>query len=165
MGSFSWNRADDTDIENVAFDSEFKFLIPKKFRTKEFSNGFIKDVYQNYGLLGTKVDGTPRYDMYELLAFWNSPNDVKYDGKFPLLKEIDKYTDLNRDIGIDIGCYDEQIVKLQFPLKLVSPECTKSYEEIKSPSYGDPDQGFFERQVGDEDEYDNEDDNYDEDED
>ena len=66
MGSFSWNKADKlTAIENVAYGSSFKFLIPK-----EFGGGFIKDKYQDYGYLGTKEEnGQPRFDMYELLAF------------------------------------------------------------------------------------------------
>ena len=67
MGSFSWNKADKlTEIENVAYGTSFKFLIPQ-----EFGGGFIKDVYQDYGYLGTKEDGEPKYDMYELQAFWN----------------------------------------------------------------------------------------------
>jgi hypothetical protein len=50
MGSFSWNKADKlTAIENVAFGTSFKFLIPK-----EFGGEFIKDKYQDYGYLGTK---------------------------------------------------------------------------------------------------------------
>jgi len=67
MGSFSWNKADElTDIENIAEGYPFKFLIPK-----EFGGGYIKDVYQDFGNLGTKENGEPKYDMFELLAFWN----------------------------------------------------------------------------------------------
>jgi hypothetical protein len=70
MGSFSWNKADKlTNIENVAYGKPFKFLIPA-----EFGGGFIKDKYQDYGLLGTKENGEPKYDMYELLSFWNNSN-------------------------------------------------------------------------------------------
>ena len=43
MGSFSWNKADTlTKIENVAYGTPFKFLIPK-----EFGGGFIKDYYSH----------------------------------------------------------------------------------------------------------------------
>ena len=70
---------------------------------------------------------------------------LKYDGKFPLMKEIDKYTDDNRSIGIEIGCYDSQVHKLKYPLKLVSPTYKGSYEDLDKPSYGDPDQGFGQR--------------------
>jgi len=141
MGSFSWNKADKlTAIENVARGSSFKFLIPK-----EFGGGFIKDKYQDYGYLGTKENGEPKYDMYELLAFWNIPDGPKYYGKRPLMKEIDEYTNENRRIGISIGCYDEEIIKLKYPLKLVSASFKGTYEDLETCSLGDPDQGFFSR--------------------
>ncbi len=141
MGSFSWNKADNlTQIENVAYDTRFKFLIPK-----EFGGGFIKDTYQDYGRLGTKEDGEPKYDMYELLAFWNGADDLKFDGERPLMKEIDEHTDYNRLKGIHIGSYDNEIDKLKYPLKLVSASFTGTYEDLSKPSYGDPDQGFFPR--------------------
>lgn len=68
MGCFSWLKADKlTKVANVVEDKPFKFLIPQ-----EFGGGFIKDHYQGYGYLGTKEDGSPKHDMYELLAFWNA---------------------------------------------------------------------------------------------
>jgi hypothetical protein len=141
MGSFSWNKADKlTAIENVACGKSFKFLIPK-----EFGGGFIQDKYQDYGYLGTKEDGSQKYDMYELLAFWNKAEGLKYDGEYPLMKEIDDYTDDNRRKGIDIGCYDTDILKLKYPLKLVSPLFDGSYEDLETCSLGDPDQGFVSR--------------------
>jgi hypothetical protein len=141
MGSFSWNKADNlTQIENVAYDTRFKFLIPK-----EFGGGFVKDTYQDYGYLGAKEDGEPKYDMYELLAFWNGAEDLKFDGERPLMKEIDEHTDTNRGKGINIGCYDNDIDKLKYPLKLVSASFKGTYEDLSRPSYGDPDQGFFSR--------------------
>lgn len=142
MGSFSWNKADKlTAIENVAFGTTFKFLIPK-----EFGGGFIKDKYQDYGYLGEKENGEPKYDMYELLAFWNKAEGLKYDGEYPMMKEIDNYTDKNRNKGIEIGCYDEDILKLKYPLKLVSSSFEGTYEDLKTCSLGDPDQGFFSRE-------------------
>lgn len=141
MGSFSWNKADSlTKIENVAYNTRFKFLIPK-----EFGGGFIKDTYQDYGYLGTKENGEPRYDMYELLAFWNKVDNLGYDGDFPLMKEIDKHTINNRCKGIDIGCYDKEMLKLKYPLKLVSLSFKGSYEDLSTCSLTDPDQGFFVR--------------------
>jgi len=151
LGSFSWLKADDlTNIENIAYAASFKFLIPK-----EFGGGFIKDKYQDYGYLGRRDDGSPKYDMYELLAFWNSEmvydseNLVKdkllYDeskNNIPTMKEIDQYTDKNRNIGINIGCYRDEIDKLKYPLKLVSPSFKGNYEDLCKPSYGDPNQGF-----------------------
>lgn len=142
MGSFSWNKADElTAIENVAEGTSFKFLIPK-----EFGGGFIKDTYQDYGYLGTKEDGEPKYDMYELLAFWNKAEGLKFDGEYPLMKEIDEHTDNNRGKGIDIGCYDNEILKLKYPLKLVSASFKGTYEDLKTCSLSDPDQGFYSRQ-------------------
>lgn len=141
MGSFSWNKADyGTQIANITYGAPFKFLIPK-----EFGGGFIEDRYQDYGDLGTNSNGKPKHDMYELLAFWNVPSQVKYNGEFPPLKEIDEHTEHNRSIGTDIGCYNAEIDKLTYPLKLVSASCKLSYEEIDRPSYGDPDQGFYKR--------------------
>jgi hypothetical protein len=141
MGSFSWNKADTlTSIENVAYGYAFKFLIPK-----EFGGGYIKDVYRDYGHLGLKEDGEPKYDMYELLAFWNNASDLRYKGKYPNMKEIDNFTDHNRCIGISIGCYDHEIEKLKYPLKLVSPSFKGTYEDLETFSFGDPDQGFFPR--------------------
>ena len=139
MGSFSWNKADKlTNIENVAYGSSFKFLIPK-----EFGGGFIKDKYQDYGYLGTKENGEPKHDMYEILAFWNNAN-VEWDKDYdkPLMKEIDQYTNENRGLGIDIGCYDKDILKLKYPLKLVSASFKGTYEDLETCSLGDPDQGF-----------------------
>lgn len=147
MGSFSWLKADNlTNVANIVEGKPFKFLIPK-----EFGGGFIKDVYQDYGYLGTKEDGSSKYDMYEVLAFWNKERfekednmygTLKYDGEFPLMKEIDKYTDDNRSLGIDIGCYDKQIDKLKYPLKLVSASYNGTYEDLETRSYGDPNQGW-----------------------
>ena len=140
MGSFSWNKADDlTNIENIVCKRTFKFLIPA-----EFGGGFIQEKYQDYGYLGRKDDNSAKYDMFELLAQWNAPDSV-IGCTAGTLKEIDENTDYNRGIGIDIGCYDHQIDKLKYPLKLVSPSYELSYEECDKPSYGDPDQGFFPR--------------------
>lgn len=142
MGSFSWNKADSlTDIENIAYGVPFKFLIPI-----EFGGGYIKDKYQDYGYLGTKDGGEPKYDMYELQAFWNGA-DVEWDKDYekPLMKEIDQYTRKNRSKGIDIGCYDQEIASLKYPLKLVSASFKGTYEDLDNPSFGDPDQGSFPR--------------------
>lgn len=150
MGSFSWLKADNlTNIANIVVGKPFKFLIPQ-----EFGGGFIKDYYQDYGKLGIKEDGTPKYDMYEIVAFWNAystnPFDgeklisiLKYNNDFPKLKEIDEYTDENRSIGIEISCYAGEIDKLKFPLKLVSASYKGTYEDCIGKSYRDPHQGQY----------------------
>lgn len=98
--------------------------------------------------------------MYELLAFWNKDrpyfhlsytgagktvkDNLYYNGDFPNLKEIDEFTDANRSMGIDIGCYDRQIDRLKYPLKLVSVSYAKNhtYEDCPYKSFGDTEQGF-----------------------
>jgi hypothetical protein len=103
MGSFSWLRANvDTEKANIAEGDRFACLIPK-----EFGGGYIEDTYQDYGNLGTKENGRPKYDLYELLAFWNNDrpyfhgagetvkDNLHYNGDFPNLKEIDEFTDAN----------------------------------------------------------------------
>lgn len=150
MGCFSWLKADKlTKVANIVEDKPFKLLIPKKF-----GGGFIKDNYQGYGRIGKKEDGSPKYDMYELLAFWNADMNMPYgegcqvgdklqwDGDFPMLKEIDEYSRKNRNVGIDIGCYDHEIDKLKYPLKLVSASYKGTYEECEGRSYNDPNQGW-----------------------
>lgn len=152
MGSFSWLRANvDTEKANIAEGDRFACLIPK-----EFGGGYIEDTYQDYGNLGTKENGRPKYDLYELLAFWNNDrpyfhgvgetvkDNLHYNGDFPNLKEIDEFTDANRSIGIDIGCYDREIDRLKYPLKLVSVSYAKNhtYEDCPYKSFSDIEQGF-----------------------
>lgn len=147
MGSFSWLKADDlTNVANIVYGKSFKFLIPK-----EFGGGFILDTYQDYGYLGRKDNGSPKYDMYELLAFWNieevnkkrPPNKrlVWVGETIPKMKEIDSHTNLNRNCGIAIGCEDRDILHLKYPLKLVSPSYKGTYEDCVGISFGDPNQG------------------------
>lgn len=137
MGSFSWLKADKgTQVTNIAVGKPFKFLIPI-----EFGGGFIYDSsYQDYGYLVNKKTGD-KHDMYELLAIWNSEEIAD---KVDYLPTISDRTDSVRNDGIDIGCYDDDIAKLKYPLKLVSASCTLTYEEVEGRSYGDPNQGWGE---------------------
>lgn len=144
MGSFSWLKADDlTNTANIVNGKPFKFLVPK-----EFGGGFIKDYYQDYGYLGINENNYPKYDMYEILAFWNydlilkNNRTLKSSHNFENLKSMDEFTDHNRNLGIDIGCYNDQIDQLIYPLKLVSCGYKGTYEDLKTYSYGDPFQGF-----------------------
>ena len=188
MGSFSWLKADTlTKVANIVQGEPFKMLIPAKF-----GGGFIADYYRDYGRIydmpkderraerakikqsGLDFDysefdynsNIKKYDMYELLAFWNWNH--KYGDYIVLdyligpladtmrsiylakkeikniipLKQEDIYTKTNRNIGINIGCYNSQIDDLDYPLKLVSYSYQGSYEQCKGRSYGDPEQGF-----------------------
>lgn len=179
MGSFSWLKADTlTSTANIVYGEPFKFLIPKEFDTEAV--GFILDNYRDYGYLGEptpeqladvsipEYEKIGRYDMYELLAVWNSDVTIseditvryfsdKEDIVIPKgtkvgdvlrginfdnpMKEIDANTDFNRQIGVGIGCWDKDIDKLPYPLKLVSKDYTRSYEECVGRSYGDRNQG------------------------
>lgn len=138
MGSFSFVKADKlTDIENIVTDKPFKFLIPI-----EFGGGYILDDYGDYGILGSYPDGSQKYDMFEILAFWNSHPSIKFDGdEKPLMKEVDGYTSVNRCYGINIGIERKDMLRLKYPLKLVSVEYNGTYEELDGYSYYDPDQG------------------------
>lgn len=146
MGSFSWTKADyhNTQEANVREGKSFKFLIPA-----EFGGGFIKDKYRDYGDLGYAKEENERWDMYELLAIWNADMPYK-DGKvrdylkgnISAMKRYDADTYTNRLIGIEIGCYADQIDKLKYPLKLVSASYKGTYEECEGRSYGDPNQGW-----------------------
>lgn len=91
------------------------------------------------------------YDLYGLLAWWNKEDkklSLSYNGSteptntLEFLKFGETSSDDNRGEGIDIGCYDGQIDRLKYPLKLVSASYKGTYEDCKGRSYGDPNQGF-----------------------
>lgn len=139
MGCFSFIKAEQsTKIANIQENASFKFLIPK-----EFGGGFIIDKYRGYGRLS---DGTNEYDMYELLAIWNKEQlpfrGDELEGDIGSLKPIDRFTNNNRCLGIDIGCYSHQINRLKYPLKLVSARYKGTYEDCGGRSYTDPNQGW-----------------------
>lgn len=108
MGSFSWNRADDLgEVENIYGECAFKFLIPK-----EFGGGFIRDKYQDYGHLGRrenvgKYDIEHKYDIYEILAFWNH-----VDVKPRSTKSVERPMDLSvgAEVTIEIDDYERSEV-------------------------------------------------------
>jgi hypothetical protein len=155
MGSFSFTKADDlTKVANIVIGAPFKLLIPK-----EFGGGYINDHYQDYGYIGHKEDGSPKYDMLELVAFWNANtyafpyvnrllkdrliwDDEDNEGdNIPVMKEIDEYTKKNRKIGINITSDYSSIRLLKYPLKLVSASYKGTYEDCIGMSFDDPYQG------------------------
>lgn len=145
MGSFSWTRADKTTSrKNLTMGDEYKILIPK-----EFGGGFIKDVYYDYGYVFEYDYTRENADLYGILAYWNKCDEMIYDGEeYPstmkdILERGKTYLPNNRYKGIGIGCYDEQIDRLKYPLKLVSIEYEGTYEDCEMRSYGDPEQGFY----------------------
>lgn len=144
MGSFSWMRADKTTKRSNLTDGDsYKILIPQ-----EFGGGFIEDIYYDYGYVFEYDDTKENADLYGILAYWNKCDGMIYDGEeYPstmkdILERGKTCLQSNRCQGIDIGCYDEDIDKLKYPLKLVSASYKGTYEECDMRSYGDPEQGF-----------------------
>lgn len=143
MGSFSWMRADKTTKRNNLVEGDiYKILIPQ-----EFGGGYIKDTYFDYGYVFYDTDNEA--DLYGILAYWNKCDGMIFDGEeYPstmkdILERGNTCLQNNRCKGIEIGCYDEQIDKLKYPLKLVSASYNGTYEECDMRSYGDPNQGFY----------------------
>ena len=163
MGSFSWTRAEaTTKRSNLTRRDRYKMLVPK-----EFGGGYILDRYYDYGEIGEETNGDYLYvdgngekhymcvdkfghnpDLYGILAYWNGCKDLVWDGiRYPttmleILEHGLTYEQSNRVKGIGIGCYDNQIDELKFPLKLVSASYKGAYEDCAGRSYGDPNQGF-----------------------
>ena len=145
MGSFSWMFASKSKCEYANFcdGDRIKVLIPK-----EYGGSSIIGEYQDYGRVRT--DNGEVYDLYELLAVWNidhfrlhlsNPESFsKTTGQ--KMDDGGQDTDYNRYKGITYGCYDRDINRLEFPLKIVSPAADLEYEQVKGKSYGDPEQGF-----------------------
>lgn len=143
MVSFSWLRADKTTKrKNLTVGDSYKILIPA-----EFGGGYIKDKYYDYGYVfyGTEREA----DLYGILAYWNKCDGMIFDGdEYPstmedILKRGNTCNQKNRCKGIDIGCDDDDINKLKYPLKLVSASYNGTYEECNGKSYDDPDKGFY----------------------
>ena len=166
MGSFSWLRADKTtNRKNLTMGDDYKILIPEKF-----GGGYIFDTYYDYGYVFSDMVNSENQskrgyydpqgnfipmstfgtnDLYGILAYWNSKRELNYlsitrpNHITGILKNGLTCDDTNREIGIDIGCYDREIEVLEYPLKLVSVEYNGTYEECDMRSYSDPNQGFF----------------------
>lgn len=143
MGSFSWTRADKaTRRSNLTCGDKYKILIPK-----EFGGGFIEDTYYDYGYVFYGTDHEA--DLYGILAYWNKCDGMIFDGEdYPstmkdILERGQTCLQENRCRGIRIGCHDEDVDSLKYPLKLVSLSYKGTYEECNMKSYYDPEQGFF----------------------
>ena len=152
MGSFTWLRADKNisgnGQANICYGEKIKVLIPN-----EFGGGCIEGEYLDYGLV-EEADGN-QYDLYELVAIWNSSELRNKLAEFGYqnvnLKAVgeegtidSKISNIIRSYGIIIACYDEDQAKIKFPLKLVDKKTQITYEECEYFSIGDPNQGFEE---------------------
>lgn len=157
MGSFSWTRAEGTTQRSNFTDGDrYKILVPI-----EFGGGYIKDTYYDYGYInnyenaeyidseGNEYSNFPLNDLHGIQAYWNGAEGLEYVGSKPItmidiLKRGETCKQSNRTKGIHGGCYDHEIDKLKYPLKLVSASYKGTYEQCEGRSYGDPNQGFYE---------------------
>ena len=150
MGCFSW--LDCKTNEPIINDKkrDVYVLIPK-----EFGGGHIKETcYIGYG----EFDG---HDIYELVVDWNKKylEDVQkeidtwickwgYWDKEVLKKYLNgiepeftnKVFEGKRDFGITLACYDEDNVRLRYPIKITHDK--DAVYEWCPPSKSDPNQGF-----------------------
>lgn len=135
MGSFSWCLID-TRRELVK-GQPFKVLVPEVYG----GGSFITN-YEDYGEFF--FDGK-RYDLLEILAAWNGA-DIEMD-KHGLVPNNEN-TRKNRSIGISMGCYDEEMAELEYPLRLVSIMDEKTYECYDGMlSIGAPSQGWDAKKI------------------
>lgn len=150
MGSFSWQYASEkSETINFCPGDEVKVLIPE-----HFGIGEIVGSYEDYGNVLTKEG--KEYDLYDLIAIFNAEdlegnelnNKIKQlhkEKKIPTVEEVVPLfgdDDTLRIVGINIGCYDEQLDSLKYPLKVVPVSEDVKYEDCNFISYGDPNQGF-----------------------
>ena len=144
MGQFSW--LDCKTGEQIYCDerSDVYVLIPL-----EFGGGHIKEeAYEGYGEFG-------RFDIYDLVVDWNIKyieEIYKYSNSW-VCGSFDKYKeDFNRVkngsepirekriLGIQLACYDEDNVRLRYPIKITHDK--NAVYEYCSPSMSDPNQGW-----------------------
>lgn len=177
MGSFSFTRADRTTKRaNLTYGDRYKILIPK-----ELGGGYIIDRYDDYGKInsfgdavyvepnGKKHELETKADLYGLLYYFNAGMDnfishgvftehypvTKPEKDFNHILDIIENGDTKgfdiRYEGIKMGCYNDQVDYLIYPLKLVSLSYKGSYEDCKGRSYYDPNQGaikgFWDREA------------------
>ena len=153
MGSFSFMYADGgkSNQANMLPGDDVRVLVPALF-----GGGSLDGVYEDYGVVSFS-DGMS-VDLYELIAMWNSAELVDVAVNLLGLDEEEArvkfmggaFTRFARNVGIRIGCYDDDMVRLQCPLRVVPIEkASASYETVGGVSVGDPNQGFYARPWGD----------------
>lgn len=147
MGQFSWLdcKTGEQVLDNVVRD--VYVLVPA-----EFGGGHIKEqCYDGYGRFGS-------HDIYDLVVDWNMQylEEYRKDKSFKcdwLRKQSsveEAFEKLEkRDIGISIACYDEDNMRLKYPIK-ITHDVNAVYEDCL-PSMSDPNQGWLVED--DEDEY------------
>lgn len=153
MGSFSFMYADGgkPGQANMLPGDDVRVLLPALF-----GGGSLDGVYDDYGVVSFS-DGMS-VDLYELIAMWNSAELVDAAVNLLGLDEDEArvkfmggaFTRFARNVGIRMACYDEDMVRLQYPLRVVPADNESvSYETAQGISVGDPNQGFDARPWGD----------------
>lgn len=132
MGFFSWKTIDPGNEQSIFNNKSLHgptpvvLLMPEEFG----GENLIEVDYEGYGLFGCR-------DAYALIALWNRSEDCVGDDNE------------DRDVGIEVGCYDSQMALLEYPLRIVSLEYymkTKcNYEDFDDDVYSKscPLQGYF----------------------
>lgn len=149
MGSFSFMYADGgkSNQANMLPGDDVRVLVPALF-----GGGSLDGVYADYGDIALADETT--VDVYELLALWNSSElrDALIGGTGMCEEEVnvkgvdDVWTPFTRMVGIRVGCYDEDMLRLDWPLRIVPAENgDATYENVEGVSVGDPNQGFYAR--------------------
>lgn len=146
MGSFSFMYADGgkKNQANMLPGDRVRILVPMLM-----GGGTLNGTYADYGVVAF-ADGTS-VDLYELIALWNSAAVRAAAAKVTGVPALDaackmvdgEFTLFARNVGIRVACYDEDMVRLQHPLRVVSAEnMSVSYETVGGISVADPNQGF-----------------------
>lgn len=146
MGSFSFMYADGgkKNQANMLPGDKVRILVPMLM-----GGGSLNGTYADYGVVEFS-DGTS-VDLYELIALWNSTAMRAAASKVTGVPALDaackmvdgEFTSFARNVGIRVACYDEDMVRLQHPLRVVPAEnLSVSYETVGGISVADPNQGF-----------------------
>lgn len=146
MGSFSFMYADGgkQNQANMLPGDKVRILVPMLM-----GGGTLNGTYADYGVVAF-ADGTS-VDLYELIALWNSTAMRAAAAKVTGVPALDaackmtddEFTPFARNVGIRVACYDDDMVRLQLPLRVVPIDnMSVSYETVGGISVADPNQGF-----------------------
>lgn len=144
MGQFSWLDCKTNEQIVDGKRRDVYVLIPQ-----EFGGGHIKETcYDGYGRFGG-------HDIYDLIVDWNIDYlDQVYANEdtwhcdliknmhddFAKLKNGEQISREKRIFGIALACYDEDNVRLRYPIKITHDK--DAVYEYCAPSMSDPNQGW-----------------------
>ena len=135
MGSFSWQYASEkSETINFCPGDEVKVLIPEYFGIGEIVGSYEDDLIAIFNA-----------EDLEENELNNKIKQLHKEKKIPTVEEVVSFIGNDsslRGVGINIGCYDEQLDSLKYPLKVIPVSEDVKYENCNFISYGDPNQGF-----------------------